>query len=125
MGKTLLGFLIVALVFGGIFYYSVQKQGRAYYETRKTESYNGLVEKKEIFKKGSYNEGYTIFLADQDSRTTDRNLYKYLVVGDSINKAANNPTVEVYRGGKHTSFTFLEPVFLKKENFLIEEKSRR
>ena len=124
MGKTLLGFLVVALVFGGIFYYSVQSQGSAYYESRKAESYNGIVEKKEIFKKGSYNEGYTIFLADQDSRTTDRNLYKYLVVGDSINKAVNNPAVEIYRGSKLSTFTFLKPVFLKKENFLIEDKSQ-
>lgn len=123
MGKTLLGFLIVVLVFGGIFYYSVQKQGRAYYETIKGESYIGIVEKMEVFKKGSSNKFHKVFLSGQDnSRVVDYNLYNNLLVGDSIYKAANNPTVEIYRGGKLTTFTFLEPVFLKKENFILEDK---
>ncbi len=124
MMKTLLGLLIILLVFGGIFYYSVQRDSDTYYESRKAESYSGIVEKKEIFRKGGVNQSCIIFFTDKTSISNDYNLYNHIEVGDSISKVSNNPTVEIYSKGRLKTFTFLEPVFLKKKNFLVEDRSK-
>ena len=71
MIKTLIGFLLVVLVFGGIFYYSVQNSSNKYYEARKAESFDGVVEKKEIYKKGGVKEKCIIFFKNKTNNSND------------------------------------------------------
>ncbi len=122
--KPLIGALIIILIFGGIFYYSVQNSRKAYYESRIAESYNGVVEKKEIYKKGAIKEGCIIFFADKTSISNDYNLYNHIEVGDSLSKLSNSPTVEIYSMGKLKTFTFLKPVLFRKKNFLVEDGNK-
>lgn len=124
MIKTLIGFLVVVLIFGAIFFYSVQSSSNKYFESRKAESYNGVVKKKEIYKKGGVKQSCIIFFKDKSTISIDYSLYEFLEIGDSIFKAANNPVVEIYHKDTLKTFTFLEPVIFWKKNFKIEIVSR-
>lgn len=119
MIKTLFGFLLVVLVFGGICYYSVQSANNKYYESRKAESYNGVVEKKEIYKKGGVKERCIIFFKDKTNISNDYNLYDVLEIGDSISKAPNSPSIQIYHKDTLKTFTFLKPEIFRKKNFTI------
>ena len=120
MGKTILGLFIILLVFGGIFYYSVQRDTNNHYQIRLATAYNGILQKKDVLKKGTHNEIPRLTTSDS-SFTVDRSLFNTLLEGDSIIKTPGADTVLIFRSGKRLIYKMLEPVFLRKKNYEVAE----